>query len=668
MSVLKLPVPVNLGGTGADNPTQAKINLEINFDSEIPIGSLNYFPNANGDSYLTSGLWLKCNGQVVSQATYPTLFNRIGLINPGGSIWTVRTSATTQDMTSATSTSGQTLLGGSVGGVQYSSNGVNWSFTALTGTRSSIQAITNGNNLYVLAANNYLAWSTDAIQWKSRVPLVIAARMGPKLFVAGSSGSVFTSTDAITFDAQSFGQSFNVAALAYGGSLYVAAGGGNTIMSSTDAVTWTQGNIAISMNFSTITYGNGLYVTNNGQNAYCSTDCITWVSRNTGSAASISAYAFGLGVYVGGATNGNIRTSTDTITWGAATSNTPSQIVAIDFLNNLFVSVGFNGNIVTSTDAVTWTARTSGTTSAIRCISYGAGLYVYGADGGLISTSTDCVAWTARTSNTTSTITSLAYTGSKFIGIAANSILTSTDAITWSIVTTPTLNTQPIRGLAYGNSVYTAVGNGGVAATSTDGQSWTPRTTGTTSSLLDLVYASSKFAACGQAGVLLTSTDGITWASQNSTVTATLNGINYSTKFLCGGANTLLTSTDAVTWVSNNSLANQLATYTIVDFTYANNIVVGIGQGGLIFRSDDSTNFYPQNSTTTSGYLSITSNSSNFVIGAQNVAGGVVTSPINYTYNTLTSFQLPTDANVAIVTEVPSNFKRSLYIKALIDT
>src|SRR6185436_6758225 len=52
-----------------------------------PIGQLSYFANAGGDAYITALGWLKANGQVVSQATYPTLFARVGLINPPGQYW-----------------------------------------------------------------------------------------------------------------------------------------------------------------------------------------------------------------------------------------------------------------------------------------------------------------------------------------------------------------------------------------------------------------------------------------------------------------------------------------------------------------------------------------------------------------------------------------------------
>lgn len=60
---------------------------------DLSIGALVYFSTNNGDAYL-SPKYLKCNAQIVSQATYPTLFNRVGLLNPPASSWTTNTTGT----------------------------------------------------------------------------------------------------------------------------------------------------------------------------------------------------------------------------------------------------------------------------------------------------------------------------------------------------------------------------------------------------------------------------------------------------------------------------------------------------------------------------------------------------------------------------------------------
>ena len=65
------------------------------------------------------------------------------------------------------------------------------------------------------------------------------------------------------------------------------------------------------------------------------------------------------------------------------------------------------------------------------------------------------------------------------------------------------------------------MGDDGLILTSSDGTTWTSRTTYTTSDLHDVTYGNSKFIAVGEYGTTVTSSDGITW-------TATSNILNQS--------------------------------------------------------------------------------------------------------------------------------------------
>ncbi len=57
------------------------------------IGQSIYAGIAGGDTYLTSGGWLKADGSVVLQSSYATLFTRVGILNSGFTEWTDRNSA-----------------------------------------------------------------------------------------------------------------------------------------------------------------------------------------------------------------------------------------------------------------------------------------------------------------------------------------------------------------------------------------------------------------------------------------------------------------------------------------------------------------------------------------------------------------------------------------------
>ena len=102
---------------------------------------------------------------------------------------------------------------------------------------------------------------------------------------------------------------------------------------------------------------------------------------------------------------------------------------------------------------------------------------------------------------------------------------------------------------------YVAVGRNGTILTSTNGITWTSRTSGTTNSLFGVTYGKGLFLAVGVSGTILTSSDGITWTSRTSGTSDLLEGITYgnSTFVTVGIYGTLLTSSDGISWTSRTS-------------------------------------------------------------------------------------------------------------------
>jgi hypothetical protein len=146
-----------------------------------------------------------------------------------------------------------------------------------------------------------------------------------------------------------------------------------------------------------------------------------------------------------------------------------------------------------------------------------------------------------------------------------------------------------------------AVGEGGTIVTSTDGISWTERTSRPQANLSGINYGNGRWVAVGtetvqdlvlgavQRGTILTSPDGILWAVQ-STVTGIqpqpLSGISYGNGLLVavGGAayfrsdgehdfGTVLTSPDGIGWTVGNSAPAALLSAII----YANGQWVVVG-------------------------------------------------------------------------------------------
>ena len=85
---------------------------------------------------------------------------------------------------------------------------------------------------------------------------------------------------------------------------------------------------------------------------------------------------------------------------------------------------------------------------------------------------------------------------------------------------------------------FVAVGDSGTILTSTDGTSWTSRTSGTTSNLVGVTYGNNKFftmlgTMSSSIGTVLTSSNGISWTSSSATCSScgtdnvSLNDVTY---------------------------------------------------------------------------------------------------------------------------------------------
>lgn len=118
-----------------------------------------------------------------------------------------------------------------------------------------------------------------------------------------------------------------------------------------------------------------------------------------------------------------------------------------------------------------------------------------------------------------------------------------------------------IRGVAYGNGVFVAVGHGGTIQTSTTGLDWNAVGRPTTAALNRVAFANGLFVAVGKRGVIFTSPDGSAWTERQSGTGTNLLSIVYGNSiFLAGGAGgTVLRSGNGIDWsVSSTGYTNDL--------------------------------------------------------------------------------------------------------------
>lgn len=276
-----------------------------------------------------------------------------------------------------------------------------------------------------------------------------------------------------------------------------------------------------------------------------------------------------------------------------------------------------------STDGVAWDKddyTLIGATTTVGAsqnrIAYGNGFYVsVGSAGNYINYSTNLSTWSAATptiGNTTLYGVAWGTTPARFVVVAntansaANVAYTSTSSMgTWTVVANSGISTG-LFVVEWATDKFVAVGASGGIITSTDGVSWTTRTSPLNVSWRQIIHTTGKTVIIGSAGDIAYSTDCITWTTAWTQVSSTLGiyaigyigvGFNRSVyhngKFYLvsssgnqyGYNSSILTSTDGATW--ENTYSRQ---FEDADTAYTASPVVTNGyQGNSIFPATNGT-------------------------------------------------------------------------------
>jgi len=227
-----------------------------------------------------------------------------------------------------------------------------------------------------------------------------------------------------------------------------------------------------------------------------------------------------------------------------------------------------------------------------------------------------------------------------FVTVGDNGIiLTSSDGISWTKRTSGT--TKNLYGVTYGNSTFVTVGDNGTILTSSDGTTWTERdglrsTWATPKYLKGVTYRKKLFVAVGRNGLILNSPDGITWKQRKSGTKYNLVGITYTSscgkaewKELFGGLckngifvgvgknGKIVTSFDGNWWVKRTYV---LPTW-LNGVTYGNGTFVTVGDNGVILTSFDGISWTKRTSggqPTTTTIVSVSDSGGNIQIESTN--------------------------------------------------
>ena len=235
-------------------------------------------------------------------------------------------------------------------------------------------------------------------------------------------------------------------------------------------------------------------------------------------------------------------TVTDPLTqWTDRSSTTTEDLIDIASNGTLAVAIS-NFKILGSSDGTTWSVLDEKGKSGT-----GLGFNVY--------------------------LYAIIYDGSQWIAVGQDhdgtdwrgAIYTSPDAITW---TERYKAGDPLQSIASSGSALVAVGNNGNAVRSVDaGITWSPVSTGISTTLRDISYGNGQFIAVGneyitgELAAVVTSSDGATWTNQtNNSGTAVSYGFNaiayLNDKFIASGYNTKLSyleNSGGIAFLSNRA-------------------------------------------------------------------------------------------------------------------
>ena len=150
------------------------------------------------------------------------------------------------------------------------------------------------------------------------------------------------------------------------------------------------------------------------------------------------------------------------------------------------------------------------------------------------------------------------------------------------------INPQPqgnsLNSVIFGNDLFVAFGDTGGIITSPDGESWTPRATGTVKALHGSIFGNGMFVAVGEGGTIVTSPDGMSWTNRPSVADSLLRGVAAGNGLFVavGDQGTIVTSPDGVTWTRQESgTSNRLSAAT-----FGNGVFVVAAESAFLTSQD----------------------------------------------------------------------------------
>jgi hypothetical protein len=528
-----------------------------------------------------------------------------------------------------------------------STNAIQWTFRTSGINKDIYQMINDGINYFGVGAAGTLIVSTNAIQWSFRTSgfgttdinsITYNASLTEKYLIGGDAGLTRTSTDGFIWIARSSlfkNQALNTVSNA--NNIYIAGGSltSTPTAGTATAVSWTGNGPSGTVTYllgagggtaasdTAVTGGTGATGAPIFRNALYATDGLSGAAGKSlngpANDSPTQVNTFQVSGGGGGAFNTNTGGNSNSYYYGNTYTNggNASGASGADGIPGSYtgnIGGGGGGGGALSSGFNTWINRTSGFTASVINLAYGSSTYLMCNTG--LRSSTDSLIWFLRTpagfgSTAVNYVTYSTFNSGEFLaGGRAESAI-------WVQRTSGTSNS--INAVMYDGTNFFAGGNSGTLIASTDGITWTSRTSGTTVTIGNatqgggngLVYAAGQthpYVFCGGVGLLSSSTNGIQWRLRSTGESVVRYGITFGTSptatYVISSTNgRISTSTDTIHWVLRTSGNGAFDIYSLVYNDSTTEKYLAVAQSGVISSSTNA--IFWRTRTSSNGSLTI---------------------------------------------------------------
>jgi hypothetical protein len=262
----------------------------------------------------------------------------------------------------------------------------------------------------------------------------------------------------------------------------------------------------------------------------------------------------------------------------------------ISIINNAISSPPWNSFPIVGSRLSVSPSSSTISSNDLNAICYANGLYVVGGNApgvgkqATIMTSLYGIDWTQRASPVNGNIKGIAYGNGLWIAVGDGGLVTrSFDGINWINGAYPSAFPD-FKAICYGNGKFVAVTAGGGIYTTTDGETWQKQTSPVDNDLYAICYASGYFMATGAKGAIVKSPDGVNW-TQHNTYMLDFYAICYGNGLwvIIGAAGNIMYSPDGVNWTGGNpTVTNDVRTLVYINGFFVALLVSKQAVTGLI--------------------------------------------------------------------------------------